>query len=321
MYERSLEQELNEKIALKSVNYRNRFARLFLLRYMELLPSLIKCKGGESTSIDFLKMEVGLITNYDIVIGKNLAGKWCLIGYTKNRNTVSDKEKFFLNYGKQNNLTEEDIIFISKRSNYPKKMKEITLEDDGKTGDFVVVRNKTLNYVSDYEIIDNYTIHLAEIVNSRFSIALQSKVMTFFKGNIGDETVNQIVEELYNGSPVSKVSQFFDPKDQIITINNGNVASNLAELKREYQNVIGELNAMLGIDTLGVDKESGVSETEAKSGNAFSNSIANIKLSSRQSAYDLIAKNTKGELNLKAIYNNQVASEMQKLDFVKEVVK
>lgn len=320
MRTRSLEQELNEKIALKSVNHRNRFARLFLLRYMEMLPSLIKCKGGERTSIDFLKMEIGLITNYDIVLGKNQLGKWCLVGYTKNRDTITDKTKFFIN---QNNrrLNQNDIIFISNRKNYPEKMKEITLEDDGKTGEFVVIRNKTLSYVSDEEIIDHYTIHLAEIVNSRFSLALQSKVMTFFKGNIGDETVNQIVEELYNGSPYSKVTEFFDPSDQIITINNGNISSNLSELKREYQNIIGELNAMLGIDTLGVDKESGVSETEAQSSNAFSNSIANIKLASRQSSYDLIEKNTNGEIKLKAIYNNQVASEMQKLDFVKEVVK
>ena len=320
MRTRSLEQELNEKIALKSVNHRNRFARLFLLRYMEMLPSLIKCKGGERTSIDFLKMEIGLITNYDIVLGKNQLGKWCLVGYTKNRDTITDKNKFFIN---QNNrrLNQNDIIFISNRKNYPEKMKEITLEDDGKTGEFVVIRNKTLSYVSDEEIINHYTIHLAEIVNSRFSLALQSKVMTFFKGNIGDETVNQIVEELYNGSPYSKVTEFFDPSDQIITINNGNISSNLSELKREYQNIIGELNAMLGIDTLGVDKESGVSETEAQSSNAFSNSIANIKLASRQSSYDLIEKNTNGEIKLKAIYNNQVASEMQKLDFVKEVVK
>lgn len=317
---RSLEQELNEKIALKSVNHRNRFARLFLFRYMEMLPSLIKCKGGENTSIDFLKMEIGLISNYDVVLGKNLLDKWCLVGYTKNRDTITDKTTFFINQTNRR-LTEKDIIFISNRKNYPNKMKEITLEDDGKSGDFVVVRNKTLNYISDEEIVDHYTIHLAEIVNSRFSLALQSKVMTFFKGNIGDETVNQIVEELYNGSPYSKVTEFFDPSDQIITINNGNISSNLSELKREYQNIIGELNAMLGIDTLGVDKESGVSETEAQSSNAFSNSIANIKLASRQSAYDLIEKNTNGEIKLKAIYNNQVASEMQKLDFVKEVVK
>src|SRR5699024_4314974 len=122
----------------------------------------------------------------------------------------------------------------------------------------------TLNYISDSEVIHHYTMELAELVLSRYSISMQAKINTFFMGESNDSTINQIIDDLYNGSPYIKVNHLFDPKDNIFTIQNENLATNFQELKREYQNKISELNNMLGINSLAVEKSSGVSDTEAK---------------------------------------------------------
>src|SRR5699024_12231278 len=60
--------------------------------------------------------------------------------------------------------------------------KEISNDDECKTGNFIVLRNKTLNYVSDYNILDHYIDELAEIVLSRYSISMQVKITTLFLG-------------------------------------------------------------------------------------------------------------------------------------------
>ena len=64
----------------------------------------------------------------------------------------------------------------------------------------------------------------------------------------------------------------------------------LAELKREYQNTLNELNSILGFSTLGVDKESGVSEGESNSGKSYTTANGNIYLSSRNNACRLLNK-------------------------------
>src|SRR5699024_1822546 len=163
------------------------------------------------------------------------------------------------------------------------------------------------NYVNDLEIVRHYTDELSEIVLSRFSLAMQAKINTFLIGDIGDETINQIAQDLYNGSPYVKVSTLFDVKDNIYTFNNQNLSTNFVELKREYQNKISELNNMLGINSLAVEKASGVSDTEAKSNRSFTTSNANIYLQSRNEPLEKL--NKRFNLNLQAIYNDEVASE------------
>lgn len=313
---KSLENELSEKLELKVVNFRNRFARLFLLRYMEMLPQLIVYKHGYNTSIDFLKLEIGLRDNLDIAIGKAKNGEIMILGYVTSNNTLSEPKNFFTHY--TNTLTKKDIIPIVGKDLLPDKLHEITLKDNAQTGNFIIVRNKALNYINDREIIDHYTMQLAELVASRFSVTIQAKVITFLKGQIGDETINQIAEELYNGSPYSKVSEYFDPNDQIIKLDNATIAGNLTELKREYQNVIGELNSMLGINSVGVDKTSGVSDIEALSNKSYLTGNANIYLSPRQDAFNLL--NKRYDTEIEVVYNDQIASEMQKLEMIKDVI-
>ena len=313
---KSLENELSEKLELKVVNFRNRFARLFLLRYMEMLPQLIVYKHGYNTSIDFLKLEIGLRDNLDIAIGKAKNGEIMILGYVTSNNTLSEPKNFFTHY--TNTLTKKDIIPIVGKDLLPDKLEEITLKDNAQTGNFIIVRNKALNYINDREIIDHYTMQLAELVASRFSVTIQAKVITFLKGQIGDETINQIAEELYNGSPYSKVSDYFDPNDQIIKLDNATIAGNLTELKREYQNVIGELNSMLGINSVGVDKTSGVSDIEALSNKSYLTGNANIYLSPRQDAFNLL--NKRYDTEIEVVYNDQIASEMQKLEMIKDVI-
>src|SRR5699024_12073561 len=147
--------------------------------------------------------------------------------------------------------------------------KEISNNDECKTGNFIVLRNKTLNYVSDYNILDHYIDELAEIVLSRYSISKQVKITTLFLGKPNDETLNQIMSDVYNGNPYISGSKLFDPEEQIYHMDNDNIAQNFQELKREYQNKISELNNMLGINSLAVEKSSGVSDSEEKSNRAY----------------------------------------------------
>src|SRR5699024_9845935 len=141
----------------------------------------------------------------------------------------------------------------------PDEMREINHYNDCRTGNFVVIRNKTLNYTADTEIIQHYTIALAEVVLSRFSLTMQAKIITFFLGDENDESINNLVNDLYNGSPIVKAGKFFDPNEHIYHMQSDNISQNFNELKREYQNIIGELNNMLGINSLAVEKTSGVS--------------------------------------------------------------
>src|SRR5699024_9554335 len=155
-YADQIDKQLNETLKEKTVNHRQRFSQLFKARYLELLPSLIKYNSAEKVSVDFLKVEVALRNGYDVIIGE-----------TKNINIT---------------------ITVYLRQSY---YKEISYDDSCKSGNFVVLRNKTLNYISDYAILDHYVQELSEIVLSRFSLSMQVKITTLFLGEPNDETLNQ----------------------------------------------------------------------------------------------------------------------------------
>src|SRR5690606_25883738 len=188
---------------------------------------------------------------------------------------------------------------------------EISNADECQTGNFVVLRNKNFNYVNDMTIIDHYVDELAEIVLSRFSISMQVKINTIFLGEHGDQTLNDMITDIYNGNPFIKATKLFDPNDQIVSIDNANLASNFKELKTEYQHKISELNNMLGLNSLAVEKESGVSDTEADSNRAYTTSNANIYLDARNHGLERL--NKRYGLNLQAVYNDEVVSELQEL--------
>lgn len=301
-----LKVDIGQDLKQRVVNHRETFRRIFSLRYLEMLPTLFTYTNTENLSINFLKMETALNQGTDIVIGE-ANGNLQILGYVTNRDSLENPSILF----SDNRLTKDDINFIIPKKDIPKDLEEITYLDNCQSGNFVVVRNKTLNYVSDREIINHYTNELAEIVLSRFSLTMQTKIQTFFKGDEGDEDINQLVSDLYNGAPFVKVGKFFDIKDNIVRIENDNIAMQFAELKREYQNKVSELNNMLGINSLAVEKSSGVSDTEAKSNRAFTTSMANIKIESRNDAFKKLNKryNTKVEV----IYNDEVASELMEI--------
>lgn len=312
LFSKGLQVELDLDIGERVVNHRNRFYRILKNRYIELLPSLIFANNVEKTAIDNIKMEVALRFFGNAVVGETKEGKIGFLGFIKNMQTIENPLNFFA----LNNLKKEDIYFTIPKSLRCDEYDEITTLNDCTTGNFVVLKNKTLYLTSDLEIIEHYASELAEITTSRFSLSLQSKITTFFKSERGDETINKIVTDLYNGKPYIKTSNFFDPEEQMITFENGNLSSNFTELKREYQNKLSELNTLLAVPSLGVDKESGVSEIEAKSSNPLTTSIGNIYLYARQKPFDKLKKRYKNGKGLETVvfkYDNQVAQQINAL--------
>lgn len=312
-YLESIEQTLSGTLKDRIVSHRKRFITLFKARYLELLPSLIHYKNSQFTSIDFLKVEVALRNDYDVVIGKTRNDSIQVIGYSKSSYTKGDPKNLWA----KNTMRHGDIIFLIPEHLQLKYYKEITEEDKCESGNFVVLRNKTLHYLNDYSIIDHYVDELAEIVISRYSISMQVKISTLFLGDPNDESLNKLITEIYNGNPYIKGSELFDPEDQIYQIKNEGMAQAFQELKREYQNKISELNNMLGMNSLAVEKSSGVSDTEAKSNRAYTTSNANIYLDARN--HPLKKLNKRFGLSLEASYNDDVISEFS--DLAKEEMK
>lgn len=304
-----IKETLTEDLALRAIEHRDRFYRLFINRYCEMLPSLIDYKNKPYT-LSNLKLEWGLRNGYNMIVGQNTLGEICVMGYSVNINTTTNPLNFF----QTTSLRKSDINFIIPKQLIPEHMFEITelnVNDINPHNNFVVVRNKPLMFTNDFKVIEHYANEICEIVLSRYSLIMQSKINTFLRGDLNDEGINKVANALYNGAPYIKTSKYFDPEEDILTFDNANITSSLAELKREYQNKINENNSFLGINSLGVDKESGVSDIEAKSGDSWSSSNANIFLEGRQPAFDLL--NKKYGLDIKAQYNNIIASEMMNL--------
>lgn len=312
-YLQSIDKELNRTLKDKVVRHRNRFIQLFKARYQEMLPSLIKYRNAGTVNIDWLKVEIALRNNYDVVIGEvktigemerhNLQ----VIGYATSQQTTGNPADLFTD----KTLRHADIHFIIPKHLQLPYYKEITNHDECKTGNFVVLRNKTINYIHDYAILDHYVDELAEIVLSRYSISMQVKITTLFLGDPNDESMNRLISDIYNGNPYIRGSELFDPDEQIYHMENNNIAANFQELKREYQNKISELNNMLGMNSLAVEKSSGVSDTEAQSNRAFTTSNANIYLDGRNEGLKKL--NKRYDLQLEALYNDEVVSEFQEL--------
>ena len=310
-YQTSINQELNKTLKEKVVHHKQRFIQLFKARYLEMIPSLIKYKNDQSVSIDFLKVEVALRNGYDVVIGETTNRNIQVIGYATTKQTKENPADLF----SSQSMRHGDITFVIPKHLRLNYYQEISNDDQCQSGNFVVIRNKTIQYISDYEILDHYIDELAEIVLSRYSISMQVKITTLFLGEPNDETLNQIISDVYNGNPYIKGTKLFDPDEQIYHMKNEGIAQNFQELKREYQNKIAELNTMLGINSLAVEKSSGVSDEEAKSNRGYTTSNANIYLDARN--HGLKKLNKRYQLQIEALYNDEVTSEFA--EFHKEI--
>ena len=311
-FEGYIDNELSLELKERIVHHRSRFRELFKARYNEMLPSLIKYRNSKSVSIDFMKLEVALRNGYDVVIGETIRRNIQVIGFATSQITKNNPADLF----SDTSLKTGDITFVIPKHLRMTEYKEITNDDECQTGNFVVLRNKNLNYVDDRIILDHYIDELAEIVLSRFSISMQVKISTVFISEANDESVTKMISDLYNGDPFIKATKLFDPEEQIYPMKNEGLSQIFPELKREYQNKISELNNMLGINSLAVEKESGVSDTEAESNRSFSTSNANIYLDARNNGLQRL--NKRYGFNIEAMYNDEVVSEFEELHQTQE---
>lgn len=305
-----IEQSLNEKIKMRLVSHRNAVYRFFRNRYREFLPVVIGYTGLENTKIDPIQLEIWLRQGYGVAIGETKRGVMILGTVSRQSNIYSLSSNFSVAPMTSNDIT----YFINDKIRV--KNKEITFHDGYETGNMVVIYNKPYQLTNDFEIIDLYSERIAEIALSRFSIYMQAKIATVIRGESDDEDVEQLTQDLYNGSPFIETTLEFDPRQSVLSIDNGaSVVGALPELKREYQNNIAELNNILGLSALGVDKASGVSEIEAQSNKAYQKANSNVYLKSRNEKLKLL--NDKFDLSIKAEYADEIASELSSLEKVK----
>lgn len=283
-HEQGIKKDLQRELSRKVVEHRDRFYNFFVSRYIEMLANLYQYN---IKPFNKGQVELALRQGYGVVFGKNILKQDTVIGYTQTQDQLNMPDILY-----RPRLTGRNITWTLPKALRPEGWNtsdyvEIWEKDNGLTGDFVVIQNKTLNLTSDYSIIQYYAEQLAEIVASRFSLVIQSKIMTAILGEPGDTTVDDMISALYNGNPFIRIGRDFDIEDNVLHIDNSSLASNLAQLKTEYQNELAELNASFGINILSVDKSSGVTTSEANGNLSYVTGNANIWLESRQKALDL----------------------------------
>lgn len=302
----TIEQSFKEKIKQRVVTHRNRFYKLIYNRYAEILPFTISYENiDELFKVDLIQLESMLRHNYNVAIGEDVTGDIVILGYVN----LSNKNNFDYHYLPKT-YTKKDINFIINEAYILPEYNQ--LNQYNKNGNFIVIQNKVYNYINDYEIIEHYAEEIAEISLSRFSLILQAKVMTFFRGDLNGDDLEEVIDDLFNGAPAIKTSVQFDVNENIIRFDNGNITSTLTELKREFQNKLSELNSMLGLSSLGVDKESGVSDEEAQSNASFKKSNENIYLFARNNALKYL--NERYKMNIHAEFSENMVKELSSLE-------
>ena len=306
--------ELNEDISRRVIEHRNRFRRLIFNRFVEFLPLLINYTDRDKTAIDFIQLETALRSGYQVVVGKARNDQIMILGYIQGQYYKSSNDYFKnFNFNFERRLNEKDITYVIPEYLRPTQALEIQHYDNCTSGYFIVLRNKPVTLNNDYLIIEHYCDELAEIILSRFSLIMQSKFSKIFISDINDETVNQFITKLFNGSPYIKIDGYLDPEEDIIDLGSTHITTALTEMKREYQNKISELCNFLGINSLAVDKESGVSDTEANSNRSFTTANSSIYLRGRE-PFDMLNKrfsqDERYNFNIKAYYDDEAVSSM-----------
>lgn len=289
-HERGLGQELTSELGEKVVYHRDQFHDWFVGRYLEGLTALFSYDFNDHP-VDTQAMEIALRQGYGVAVGTDINGNFTVYGYVKTANYNNISINYLLAPRKP--IKGSEIYWTLPAAMRPENYKditEITSQDGAVSGRFVVFWNKALNFTNDYRIIENYADELSEIVASRFSLEIQAKVTTIFMSDVGDETINQMVTKIYNGTPFVKTGLNFDVRDNIYKIGNENIGETLQTLKNEYQNKIAELNSVFGLNVLSFEKTSGVSETESQGNTAYVSFNANVWLKPRQHALDLLNK-------------------------------
>lgn len=302
--DKALDTELSNALKSLMVEHKQRYVRMTDARFKELLPILVGYTNAPS-SIDFLRVEVLLRNDYDVVIGENRLGYLMLLGYVKSKMYDSDVTSFVVN----RSFGYDDVHWLCQERFKPKRKNfhEISYGDNCSTGTFVILTNKVYNLQSDHSIIEFYTRQLAELMISRYSMSMQIRANTVITGDVGDENVNQFVSAIYNAMPFIKTTKSFDFKDRIFLYENSNLASSFSEIKREQQNLFSEMCVNLGIPSVAIDKESGVNESESKSNEAITNYNDNIYIAPRLQAIDKLNKRY-GE-SIEVMFNQKIINQ------------
>lgn len=298
MKELGLGQELTSELGEKVVYHRDQFHEWFVGRYIEGLTALFSYNFG-GYPIDTQALEIALRQGYGVAVGTDINGNFAIFGYVKTANYNNYNINYLL--APRTPIKGSEIFWTLPASLRPdgyKDITEITSQDSAVSGRFVVFWNKALNFTNDFRIIENYADELSEIVASRFSLEIQSKVTTIFMSDVGDETINQMVSKLYNGTPFVKTGLNFDVRDNVYKIGNDGVGDTLQTLKNEYQNKIAELNSVFGLNVLSFEKASGVSETESQGNSEYVSFNANVWLKPRQQALNLLNKHYATEFSV-----------------------
>lgn len=260
---------LSDQLELKVMHHRNEAYQWFTNHYYELLINQ-RNYVNLPTTVNRYKMEHFLRFGYNVVLGYNTIGKFTMLGYVNNNFSSSDPVNLYQTRG----LDGRDVTWLVPDYLIPPHPRELTT--DNENGNFIILRNKTVPLISDFETVNMYAKKYAEIEASYYSMIIQSKVATFFQSDVHDESINQVIEKLYNGSPVIKISNLLHPDRDIITVDNSHYPELLASMKDTENDIINQLNNALGIAGTGVNKQSGVSNDEVHSTDEFVNATGNI---------------------------------------------
>lgn len=290
-----------DDFSIKVANHRQLTKMILSSRLTELLPQLIDYKNMPS-SISKIQLEQLLrFENRNVIIGALKNGDISIIGWA---NAISYN---FYNYPLVNGIT-----FILPKELLLKK-EEYIQSTPYQKGNFVVVRNKfNNNFINDSQIIDYYTSHLSEIKATRYSLSIQAKAITYFKGvDVSqNNSLNSIINKFFNGSPVLKVENAFDVGDMVGQVSSAQtIPSLLSATKEEYNNIFNEMLNMLGILNLGVDKQSGVNMYESQVNRSFLESVSNIYIKSRQDSFDLINRDFNKKIIV--VYDDEMEEEIR----------
>ncbi|QHJ83182.1 MAG: hypothetical protein [Caudoviricetes sp.] len=286
-YDDGVEISQKDKATQMVIRQRNAYRKIVFSRYHEIILN-IRDYINVPVSFNKLKCEYFLRNGLAVAVGKDAVGTFQLLGTVNDTNTVTNS---FTPYG-INELTGKDINFILPKRLIPPDLsnyKEITELDNAKTGDFVILRNKPFTFTNDMAIINFYADRLAELMASRLSLILQAKVTSVIPVENGNsEDADQIVANLMNGAPYLIMNKDrMRLKDMVVTIGDSSIPERIKTLKTAFNDEQNELNNLLGINTVGVDKASGVSEKEADSNNDYVTSTTNMYIRGVQHGLDL----------------------------------
>lgn len=297
---------VKDQVFRRVIDHKDQWKEETRRRYYEILPCLMKHVGSDWSGVDVSYLERLLKSDsvYGVAVGENKHGVVTILGRIKNY----DKE-----FDTYTRLTEKDIDWVIPKEYRPAKCTQIWRLNDCVDGEFVVFKDKTYKKVNDKTLIKNRVSLMGEVELSRFSLILQAKFQTFFKGNLNGGDLNDIIDQFMSGYPVIDVGLKFDEMINIFHIENPELAANLSLMKDEANNLMSDLNAWLGINSLAVDKASGVSDSESNANTPFVSANSDIYIPGRQEPWDDLCKRF-GKPKVSVGYNSNLVNDLNEIE-------